>query len=108
MIDPGFILTVAHCVKDYANNPAILKVRLGEWDTQNDQEFLQHEDYDVVEVIVHQEFQSSNLWHDIALLKLASTVTFRPNIDTVCLPDYDESHIGQECVTTGWGKTAYS
>lgn len=102
------MLTVAHCVKDFVNNPEILKVRLGEWDTQNDQEFLHHEDFNVVEIIVHQHFQSSNLWHDIALLKLASHVTFRPNIDAVCLPDPQEQHTGQECVTTGWGKTAYS
>ncbi|XP_053204100.1 LOW QUALITY PROTEIN: phenoloxidase-activating factor 2-like [Panonychus citri] len=107
LIDDYFIITVAHCVKDFINNPRLLKVRLGEWDTANENEFYPHEDYDVEKIIIHPEFRGNNLWNDIALIRLNRRVQFKPNIDSICLPEIGETHEYQECVTTGWGKTAY-
>lgn len=83
-------------------------VRLGEWDTQNTDEFLPHEDYEVEEVIVHPQYRSNNLFNDIAILKLDADVKYKPHIDTACLPRDDDDFTGQMCVVTGWGTDAYS
>ncbi|RWS27437.1 Serine proteinase stubble-like protein [Leptotrombidium deliense] len=107
LIDAYHILTVAHCVHNYTGHEKYLKARLGEWDTQNTNEFLPHEDYDVVSVVIHPEYKHNSLWNDIAVLKLDRKVIFAPNIDSICLPHIDEIFDGQQCVTTGWGKNAY-
>ena len=45
-------------------------------------------------------------YYDIAVLTLSSPVTFSRNISPVCLPaDTQETHAGQDAVTTGWGRT---
>lgn len=85
-----------------------LIVRLGEWDTQTTKEFLPHEDYKVVSIVIHPAFRKASLWNDIALLKLDRKVDFKPHIDSICLPNVQQSFDGTECVTTGWGKNAYS
>lgn len=109
LIDSQYVVTVAHCVAKFANAGATnLKVRLGEWDTAHTKEFYPHADYDVIDIVIHPNFQNRSLWNDIALLKLNQIVEFRPNIDTVCLPGADEVFDGQQCITTGWGKNSFS
>merc|ERR1719334_20672 len=46
LIAPGVVLTAAHCFKDfkYTPNPYEIKVRCGEWDTQQQSEPYKHED----------------------------------------------------------------
>ena len=123
-------MTVAHCVTKFAyrqppppvslavgsygepiaslpQEKSVLKVRLGEWDTQTTKEFLPHEDYEVVDIAIHPGYQNRSLWNDISVLTLDRKVDFKPNIDTICLPGADEVFDGQNCVTTGWGKNAY-
>ena len=93
---------------DRYNKEYHLVVRLGEWDTQTTNEFLPHEDYKVVSIVVHPAFRNASLWNDIALLKLDRKVEFKPHIDSICLPNIKQTFDGMECVTTGWGKNAYS
>ncbi|XP_076346888.1 uncharacterized protein LOC143245020 [Tachypleus tridentatus] len=110
LIDKFHVLTVAHCVYRFqGNNQYILKVRLGEWDTQTTNEFLPHEDYGVKGIVIHPGYdhERKNLFNDLAIIKLDREVTFGRHIDTVCLPSFGENFVGQECVVTGWGKDAY-
>ncbi|XP_013794271.1 chymotrypsinogen A-like [Limulus polyphemus] len=110
LIDSFHLLTVAHCVYRFTlANAFPLKVRLGEWDTQNTDEFLKHEDYEVEKIYIHSKYnhERKNLWDDIAILKLKVEVSFGPHIDTICLPNYQENFEGVQCVVTGWGKNAY-
>lgn len=83
-------------------------VRLGEWDTQTTSEFYKHQDYEVESIIIHSQFRNNSLWNDVALLKLNQKVKFEPNIASICLPNELEEFKGQKCITTGWGKNAYS
>ncbi|UYV65448.1 hypothetical protein LAZ67_3004410 [Cordylochernes scorpioides] len=94
------------CYQGYSQFP--LKVRLGEWDTQVGSEFLAHDDYNVVKLVVHPEFRNSSLWNDVALLQLDRDVIFAPHIDTVCLPRKLDVFEGRACVVTGWGKDAFT
>ncbi|KFM61859.1 Serine proteinase stubble, partial [Stegodyphus mimosarum] len=107
LIDERHVLTVAHCVSEFLGNETTLIVRLGEWDTQNTDEFLPHEDYDVSEIMIHPQYRSNNLFNDIAILKLNRDVVFRPHIDTACLPRDEDDFTGQDCIVTGWGTNAY-
>merc|ERR1719245_462551 len=44
LIAPGVILTAAHCVDKFRQNPTELKIRCGEWDTQHQTEPYPHQD----------------------------------------------------------------
>ena len=80
------MVTAAHCITHL--RPEDIRVRLGEWDVNNDSEFFPNVEYDAVSVIVHPEFYSGNLYNDIALIRLAGSVDFarNPHISPVCLP----------------------
>ena len=69
--------------------PEQLRVRLGEWDVNNDSEFYPNIELDVLSIDVHPEFESGNLYNDIALVKLDGFIDFlrNPHISPVCLPD---------------------
>merc|ERR1711971_1367788 len=44
LIAPGVILTAAHCAAKFQQEPTKLKIRCGEWDTQNQTEPRPHQD----------------------------------------------------------------
>jgi secreted trypsin-like serine protease len=48
---------------------------------------------------------SSNFANDIAILRLATPITFRPQVSPVCIPPaMEEPAHGTNCFVTGWGK----
>ncbi|KAL0271283.1 UNVERIFIED_CONTAM: hypothetical protein PYX00_008423 [Menopon gallinae] len=106
LIDEYWILTAAHCVDNYYNNPNFkLKVRLGEYDVTSTSESLRHEDRSVDKIILHPSFNNETLHNDIALLKLQYPAKQRPHIDVVCLPKQNvEFPLHSKCVITGWGR----
>ena len=67
------------------------------------------QDSDVAEIIIHENYNSKNYRHDIALLRLAQPVAIGEGtgVNTVCLPDtsfplpLDDP--GKKCWITGWG-----
>ena len=50
LIDGSHLLTAAHCIKQY--RPEELRVRLGEWDVNNDSEFFPNVEFDVLDMKV--------------------------------------------------------
>ena len=50
LIDGTHLLTAAHCIKQY--RPEELRVRLGEWDVNNDSEFFPNIEFDVLDMKV--------------------------------------------------------
>lgn len=101
LINPSIIMTAAHCVN--GRTAASLRVRLGEWDTQTTNEILPHSDHEVADVIVHQIFNASNLYNDIALLVLKGPAELRIHINTICLPPKNHRLDSQKCFASGWG-----
>jgi len=87
LIDSSHLLTAAHCVKQL--RPEEIRVRLGEWDVNNDSEFYPNIEFEVLSINIHPEFYSGNLYNDVAIIKLDGFVDFarNPHISPVCLPD---------------------
>ena len=88
----------------------MFRVRVGEWDVNNDSEFYTHVEIDAIEIFVHDEYYPGNLFNDIALVRVNGYVDYarNPHISPVCLPDRNVEFAGQRCTTTGWGKDAFS
>lgn len=98
-------MTAAHCVSDLQNiNGNDIIIRAGDWDTYNNQEIYDHQDRNVVEVKIHENYQRSTHFNNIALLFLEKPVELAINVNTVCLPPQDFNFDNQRCFATGWGK----
>jgi len=111
LIAPGVAMTGAHCVKDYLDDPSVIKVRCGEWDTQQVIEPRRHEDRNAFEISIHPLFNERNLQNDVALIHLQSEFVLQPHINTICLPDqYLPNQVdfaSNNCFATGWGKDKF-
>jgi secreted trypsin-like serine protease len=108
LIGAGVVLTGAHKVQDFASDPSSLVVRCGEWDTQTEGEPLPHQDRGVRYVELHPEFNKGNLVNTVALLFLETDFELADHIDTICLPDYQETFEDRkECFVKGWGKDTF-
>merc|ERR1711963_568065 len=107
LIAPGTILTAAHCVEKFRQNPSQLKIRCGEWDTQNETEPYPHQDRYVEALNIHPEFDGRNLHHDFAVLSTSEDFVLASHIDTVCLPQAEELFEESTCFATGWGKDKF-
>merc|ERR1711910_108298 len=95
IIAPGVILTAAHCAAKF--QPTKLKIRCGEWDTQNQTEPRPHQDRYVQALDIHPEFNPRNLANDWAVLYTAQDFDLQAHIDTVCLPQPEELFDFQTC-----------
>jgi len=114
LIAPGVLLTGAHVVSDIVDYSNV-KVRCGEWDTQQQIEPQKHVDKTAKHISIHPAFDSKNLQNDFALIHLEEEFQLTSHINTMCLPDpdsydsYDEpdSYDKENCVATGWGKDKF-
>jgi len=107
LVAPGAVLTAAHKVHEFVSDPGQLLVRCGEWDTQTNSEPLPHQDRKVKEIILHPQYNKRNLGNTAAILILEEDFELAQHIDTICLPDIndsDEQNHGEECYVKGWGK----
>lgn len=102
LIHPSVVLTAAHCV--YGREAGALKVRAGEWDTQTQDEIFPHQDRQVAEIIVHEQYYKGGLFNDVALLVLRDPIELAENVNTACLPPQDYNFDGNRCFASGWGK----
>ena len=86
-----------------------LKVRCGEWDTQQTIEPAPHQDRDVDHVILHPEYSSRNLSNDVALLHTSSEFILSSHVDVICLPTVADTYNfdTSDCFATGWGKDKF-
>merc|ERR1712242_468935 len=107
LIAPGVILTAAHCAAKFQQEPTKLKIRCGEWDTQNQTEPRPHQDRYVQNLDIHPEFNPRNLANDWAVLYTSQDFDLQAHIDTVCLPQPEELFDFQTCFATGWGKDQF-
>ncbi|KAI5092630.1 vitamin K-dependent protein C precursor, partial [Silurus meridionalis] len=103
LLDEVWVLTAAHCLQGFIR----FSVRLGDYKRFK---FEGSEvTISVVKTIPHPQFNRRTADNDIAMLRLASPVTFNTYIVPACLPSKDLAervlHLnGTMTVVTGWGK----
>ncbi|KAL7638494.1 UNVERIFIED_CONTAM: hypothetical protein RMT77_011064 [Armadillidium vulgare] len=102
LVDPLWVLTVAHKIA----NQRSLRARLGDYNLaeRNEVPEFPHQEISVAEVIVHPQFNATNLFNDVALLRLSRPVKPDRHINIVCLPEPSQLFLGQRCFVSGWGE----
>ena len=76
LVDGSHILTAAHCIDEFRNRPDQIRIRLGEWDVNNDSEFYPHIEFDVSDIFIHDKFYPGNLFNDIAMIRMKGYVDY--------------------------------
>ncbi|KAF5296946.1 hypothetical protein FQR65_LT10098 [Abscondita terminalis] len=104
LIDQYHVLTAAHKVYMNGATPEMISIYMG---VHNPLQLGIR--YTVQRVLLHPNFNPSNLFNDIAILRLNIPVTPLPqeNINTICLPSERQTFEGQACWVAGWGQTDY-
>jgi len=107
------VITAAHKLKNLKQND-LLKVRVGEWDASGfkSPEQFDHEEYTVVRILKHPQFNAGRLDNDLAILYTDRDISLNnPNVNTACLPSCDNQFdflfsngTGVRCHVAGWGK----
>ncbi|KAI2801783.1 hypothetical protein BLOT_009600 [Blomia tropicalis] len=104
LIDDQWVLTAAHCFSR-TRAPYNWKIKLGEHSLNNPDST--ERDFNVIKVIIHEDYNSQNQLNDIALIKLNQSVDFKTNnhLKPICLADMKFIvRSGYHCVVSGWGK----
>ncbi|KAK8400848.1 hypothetical protein O3P69_002538 [Scylla paramamosain] len=106
LVSDRHVLTAAHCVSGYAAGE--LRVRLGEWDVNSDDEFYPYVESDVSSLYVNPDYFSGNLVNDLAVVRMATPVDLArsPHIGPICLPRQAD-FTGRRCWVSGWGKDSF-
>ncbi|NWT17305.1 PRS55 protease, partial [Vireo altiloquus] len=99
VISALWILTAAHCFA--AELPADLTVAVGGVDLS-----LPWEEYNPDSLILHEEFNSTSLQNDIALILLSHPIEFSEEKIPVCLPFMWDTGTWQHCWAAGWENTS--
>lgn len=120
VISDRFILTAAHCVTELpADIRSLIGVRVGDHDIskERDCDYDEHgleiqcaeryQDFGVESFYYHPDYTRTKLQNDIALIKLNSSIDFRPsNVKPICLPlGFAALMIPKKAIVTGWGAT---
>ncbi|CAL4094216.1 unnamed protein product [Meganyctiphanes norvegica] len=112
LIADDWILTAAHKVHPFRNNPRGLKIRVGDHDVTRpvDNPQFPHQEVNVQQIIIHPLFELNNLHNNVALLRLSRPVNRRGalHIERVCLPEQGQLFSPQRCFVSGWGENAFN
>jgi hypothetical protein len=101
LIHPRYILTAAHCVSDFYQQPENLSIMLGRQTLSGTGGYMASSDG----IIVNPGFQVSNLHNDVALVRLSSPIT---DIEPISLVGESEAAAVAspgEVMILGWGST---
>lgn len=125
LIHPQVALTAAHCVF----SPGNYKIRAGEWNWEETNEAIGHQDRFIKKIIIHPDFQEQTLWNDIALIILNEPFELSENVGVICLPvtntkiynlnlkhskaphlnsitENSDYYSVKNCVASGWGRNS--
>ncbi|XP_023209480.1 proclotting enzyme-like isoform X2 [Centruroides sculpturatus] len=104
LVSESFVLTAAHCLEGYKESD--VEVRLGEFDFRSDDDGLP-EDYAVVSIVRHTQFDPFTYRNDIALLKLDRSAITNEYTHPICLPNPNLDYTGLVGIVAGWGTMTY-
>ncbi|XP_076057352.1 trypsin-1-like [Oratosquilla oratoria] len=97
--DENFVITAGHCVydEDYYN-PQSFQIVAGEHNFEEDDGTEQV--VEVVQLILHEDFDPESLVNDIALLRLGRPLRMNDFVSGI---DLETSSVEGDCVVSGWG-----
>ncbi|XP_026534392.1 suppressor of tumorigenicity 14 protein [Notechis scutatus] len=109
LISNKWLITAAHCfvTKNYItySEPSLWTAYMGLLDQQNRSNSLVQK-RTIKRIISHPYFNDFTYDFDIAVMELASPVTFSKEVRAICLPDAThEFPVGKTIWVTGWGRT---
>ncbi|XP_015111209.1 serine protease snake [Diachasma alloeum] len=103
LVSDLFVLTAAHCTFSL-NGGAAEWVRVGDLDLKQNDDDAKPQQRKVIERIRHPSYKASSHYHDIALLRMESPVTFDAWVRPACLPTVSSEQLPEKAIATGWGK----
>ncbi|XP_053381306.1 trypsin-1-like [Mercenaria mercenaria] len=115
LINSQWILSAAHCYKDLTKrqdgrnrkvNYEDFRVHIGDHDLKKPDEYekIFHIEY-LVKHWNYSDTDRTHPIHDVALLKINSSVVFNGYVQPACLPgENDPLNYGMKCEVSGWGE----
>ena len=106
LISDQWIMTAAHCTD--GSSASDIDVIIGDHDYDIETETMSLR-LPVAEIVNHEDYDTSTLNNDFALLKLAEPIDFDayPHIRPACLPEDDSNdYFGYQAIVSGWGTTS--
>ncbi|XP_055342010.1 chymotrypsinogen B-like [Paramacrobiotus metropolitanus] len=96
-----YVVTAAHCLLDGVNGQYV--VRAGDHDQSRVE--ASQVDHTVLRVGRHPQYGGERTFvNDIAILRLATNLTFKAQVSPVCIPSTCQDVAqGTNCMVTGWG-----
>ncbi|XP_029711324.1 CLIP domain-containing serine protease B4 isoform X1 [Aedes albopictus] len=125
LINTRYVLSAAHCFVGLRYGWEVIKVRLGEWDVESDEDCTGTDDerncappiqeFDLERIIPHEGFsvKSNNKVHDIALVRMSGDAQYSNFVAPICLPEPGcvanmKRLMDGVLIASGWGKTENS
>lgn len=103
LINQYHVVTAGHCVA--RARPTQIRVTLGDYVLNSNQEPLQPKIYGASEIKVHPNFKFTPQADrfDVAVITLDSPVRYEPHIQPICLPEKGADWLGSYAWAAGWG-----
>ncbi|KAF5891657.1 serine protease 33-like, partial [Clarias magur] len=101
IIAQTWVLSAAHCFPN-PRDTSDYTIYVGRWQLNGWNPYLT--DHRITRVVVPYGYVDPQLGQDIALVELATPVTWSDHVQPVCLPNADVTFAaGTMCTITGWG-----
>ncbi|XP_025160830.1 venom protease isoform X3 [Harpegnathos saltator] len=104
LISDRVVLTAAHCT--FNQNWGVAKwARVGDLNLAETNDDAMPQTIRIVERILHPDYKKPSQYHDIAIVKLETPITYTVWARPACLPvDLPDIGYGGAAVATGWGR----
>ncbi|XP_032687783.1 serine protease snake-like [Odontomachus brunneus] len=108
LISDRVILTAAHC--SYSTELGDAKwARVGDLNLAQTNDDAQPQTIRIIERISHPDYKRPSEYHDIAIMKLETSVTYNAWVRPACLPiDLPDIGYDGKAVATGWGRVDWA
>nr|AOW41607.1 trypsin [Euphausia superba] len=102
IINERWILTASHCA-DVMSTSNVVVVGEHSWSSSSESSATQK--YAIEQILMHPNYDSGTLENDVALVKLATSLSFddNNNVAPVCPPDATNLYEDVDAIVSGWG-----